>query len=354
MSRAAQNILLIVLPVFVTVAELSISLGLHHLAIDFRGWYWPAGHRVLEGLSPYAVSPNAALNYPAFGALVFVPFALIPHGAADVLFLLLIAASIPATLLLLGIRDWRAFAVVALWEPVVVGWETANISLLVVCGLATVWRFRDRPAVSGIALAGLISVKIFLFPIAIWMLATRRWRALAWTCAGTIVLNLVSWAILGFDQISVYAHVLNAFAKLAELRGYSLIGLMLHLGASQPIADAVGLGAAAAVIAASLRSSAPRRDVAVFTATIAACLWASPVVESHYISLLLIPVALVAPVLSWRWFLPIALFLVPADHPAMWQHVLSLAVTVILALTCMWFQPQRRRRAAAKLRLTSA
>lgn len=353
MARAAQNILLIVLPVFVTVAELSISLGLHHLAVDFRGWYWPAGHRVLNGLSPYTVPPSQALNYPAFGALVFVPFALIPHGAATVLFLLLIAASVPVTLLLLGVRDWRAFAIVALWEPVVVGWETANISLLIACGLAVVWRFRDRAAVSGLALAALISVKIFLFPIAIWLLATRRWRALVWTFAGTIVLNLLSWAILGFDQISVYVHVLKAFAGVAELRGYSLIGLMRHLGASQPIADAVGLAAAAAVIAASLRSVAPRRDVAVFTATIAACLWASPVVESHYISLLLIPVALVAPVLSWPWLLPIALLLVPADHPVLWEHVFSLAVTVILVLSCIWRPPQRQR-ATRELRPSGA
>jgi hypothetical protein len=196
--------------------------------------------------------------------------------------------------------------------------------------------------VSGTALAALISVKLFLFPIAIWMLATRRWRALAWACVGTIALNLVSWAILGFDQITVYVHVLKAFAGVAELRGYSLIGLMRHLGASQPIADAVGLGTAAAVIGASLRSSTRHRDVAVFTATIAACLWASPVVESHYIALLLIPVAIVAPILSWRWFLPVALFLVPADHPVMWEHVLSLALTVILILTCIWWQPQHR------------
>ena len=342
MSRAAQQILLIVLPILVTAAELSITLGLHNLAIDFHGWYWPAGHRVLMGSSPYTVPPAVALNYPAFGALVFVPFALIPLGAAEILFLLLVVASVPVTLFLLGIRDWRAYAVVALWEPVVVGWETANITLLVVCGLALIWRFRDRAPVAGLVLAALISIKIFLFPVAIWMLATRRFTALAWACAGTIALNLISWAVVGLDQITVYYHVLKAFGNVAELRGYSLIGLMLHVGASRMLAEAIGLGAAALAIGASLRMSGPARDRVVFTATIAACLWASPVVESHYIALLLVPVALAAPVLSWPWLLPVVLFILPADHPALWQHALDVGVTVLLVLGCIWWVPRRR------------
>lgn len=344
MGRAAQQVLLIALPVLVTAIELSITLGLHNLALDFRGWYWPAGHRVLAGMSPYTVSPAVALNYPAFGALVFAPFALIPHGAADIVFLLLVAASVPVTLFLLGARDWRAYAVVALWEPVVVGWETANITLLVVTGLAVIWRFRNRAAVAGVALAVLVSIKIFLFPIAIWMLATRRFRALAWAAGATVLLNLISWAIIGFDQVSVYYHVLTAFGKTAELRGYSLIGLMLHLGAGRALADAAGFCVAALAIAASLRVAGPRRDRVVFTATIAACLWASPVVESHYVALLLVPVALATPVLSWPWLLPTVLFLVPADHPVLWQHELSVAVTVLLVLSCMW--PPAWRRAA--------
>jgi hypothetical protein len=192
-------------------------------------------------------------------------------------------------------------------------------------------------------LAALISVKVFLLPLGVWMLVTRRWRALAWACAGTLTLNLLSWAILGFDQISVYLHVLRAFAGTAGLWGYSLIGLMRHLGASPPAADAVGLAAGAAVVLAGLRSVAPRRDTTMLTATIAACLLVSPVVESHYLALLLIPVALTAPVLSWRWFLPVGLFLVPADHPAMWQHVFSLVLTLILLVACMRSQPVRGR-----------
>jgi hypothetical protein len=333
LRRAAEQILLIGLPLLLTAFELSVVRGRHTFALDFHGWYWPAGQRVLHGLSPYALPPLRALNYPAFGALIFVPFALLPHAAADWVFALLVFAAVPLTLRLLAVRDWRIYGIVLLWQPILVGWETANVSLLLVVGLAAVWRYRDRAAVAGLILAVLISVKLFLFPVGVWWLATRRYRALGWAIAGTTVLNLIGWAVLGFHEIPIYVSLLQSFARMAERWGYSLIGLALHLGAGQGLADAIGILAAAVVVLASLRVHGTRRDLVLYSACLAACLLASPVVETHYLALMLLPLAIAQPSLSRLWALPIVLIITPADHPSIWQHVLSLCVVATVMLT---------------------
>lgn len=340
--RAAQQLLLVVLPLAVTAFEFSLVLTKHRFALDFRGWYWLAGHRVLDGLSPYTLPNLQALKYPAPAALLFVPFGLLSNAAAGWVFAALVVAAIPGTLLLLGVRDWRIYAVTLLWQPVIVGWETANLSLLLTLGTAAAWRWRSRPALTGLVIAALISLKIFLLPLLIWLAITKRWRACAWAVAGSIAINLIAWLIVGFGQIPVYIQVLHHFQPGAERRGYSLVSLALHLGLSGPAAYAIGLAAAAAVVAAGLAVRSPARDRVRLTACIVASLLASPLVESHYLTLLLVPLALARPRLSALWALPIVLLLTPGDHPSNWQHALGVIVCLVVAAgacTGTWRRP---------------
>jgi hypothetical protein len=77
-----------------------------------------------------------------------------------------------------------------------------------------------------------------------------------------------------------------------------------------------------------------QRDRIVLSACVGASLIGSPVMESHYLSLLLIPLALARPRLCAVWALPLVLWLGPVDHPAAWQRVLALTVAaVVLAVT---------------------
>jgi hypothetical protein len=325
--RAAERILLGVAPVLSVVLFLGLLVGEHNVAVDFRGWYWIAGHRVLDGRSPYALAPLRALNYPAFGALLFVPFALIPHGAADWVFTVVVLGSVPASLRLLNVRDWRIYGIVLLWQPVIVGYETANVTLLLVLGVAACWHFRGRPWIVGWLLAVVLSVKMILLPIGLWLLVTRRFKAVGAAIVAAAVLNLVSWAIIGFGQASAYLKLIRAFPALAERWGYSLIGLALHLGVGQAAADTIGIGTAALVLAVALTARGARRDRVVFSGCVAACLIASPVVESHYLALILVPLALARPTFGRIWALPLILIIVPPDHPSNLQHGLGLVVT---------------------------
>lgn len=330
LGAAAVRILLIVLPLAVTAFEFSVVQGNHTYALDFKGVYWLAGHRVLIGRSPYTLPMLTALKYPAPAALLFAPFALLPNAVAGWLFGILVFAAIPGTLYALGVRDWRVYAIVLLWQPVLVGWETANISLLLTLGTAACWHWRERPVVSGVLVALLVSVKIFLFPLIFWLAITRRWRACAWAIGTGLAVNAVAWLVLGLHQIPIYLQLLRNFQPGAERRGYSLIGLAIHLGLSQNVSYALGLVGAAGILVLAALSRPDRRDTTMLTACIVASLLASPLVESHYLTLLLVPLAILVPRLSALWSVPILLLITPADHPSNWQHALGLAVALLV------------------------
>jgi hypothetical protein len=338
-----------------------LAVGLvhsHNFAFDFDGWYWWAGHRILAGVSPYTFGVEHSFNYPAFGGLLFVPFAALPRAVADGAFTACVVASVPVALRTLGVRDWRVYGIAFLWPPVVYGWETANVSLLLVLGVAVAWRFRDRAAIAGTALAVVISVKLFLVPLLVWLLATRRYAALATAGVVGAVLSAGAWLIVGSHELAQYTHTLSLFAATAEHRGYSLVALCLQEGISRTAAYAAAVTLAGAAVVAALRFGWQRRggpasDRLALAACIGTSLIGSPVMECHYLSLLLVPLALARPRLSGVWALPLVLWVAPVDHPAAWQRVLALAVgaAVFAAATRQKCRPrpgQRVSRRAAR------
>jgi hypothetical protein len=305
----------------------------HIFALDFHNWYWPAGERLLHGQNLYAQPYPWGLNYPALAALMFVPFALLPHGFADVLFTILVLLAVPATLRLLNVSDWRVYGIAMLWAPVVFGWQTANLSLLLVLGVAAAWRYRDSPVVTGVIVAVLVSAKLFLWPLGLWLLATRRYLALGWAVASAAILSTAAFAVVGFAQLSQYINQTHKFLADAERRSYGLVSLALHLGAGRTLAYAVLIVVSGIVAIACVTLGRLGRDRQALAACIAVSVLASPVIEAHYLALLLVPAALTRPRLSALWALPIALWVTPADWPADWQRVVFLGIgTAVLAV----------------------
>jgi hypothetical protein len=171
-TRAASHGAFGAVPLLVTAFFLSIAIGHHNLAIDFESAFWPAGHRVLAGLTPYA-SPHSfaathgfAFVYPAPGALLFAAFAWMPSGVAAVLLPIICVASALGVLAIVGVRDWRLYGLTLMWPAVISGWQTANVSLPLAFGTAIAWRFRNRPLIAGLTIGVIVSI--------IWRAAQRR------------------------------------------------------------------------------------------------------------------------------------------------------------------------------------
>ncbi len=169
-----------VFPALLTLLALATEARLHKFTGDFYYAFWPAGRSVLHGASPYVdpssplIARSMAFVYPAPSALLMAPLALMPRVAGDELFTIVGILAVLLTLRVLDVRDWRLYGAILLWPAVFAGWYTSNLTLLLVLGVALAWRYRDRAVISGVLIAVLISVKLFLWPLAVWLLATRR------------------------------------------------------------------------------------------------------------------------------------------------------------------------------------
>ena len=228
--RAAEQGLFGFGPAVATVALFVLQLRVHAVAFDFQSAYYPAASRVLHGGSPYAVTARAladgtAFVYPALSAIVFVPFALAPGAAAQLLDMALCLICIPATLWTLNVRDWRLYGLAMLWSPVFDAWQTGNVTLPLVLAVALTWRHRDRPLVAGLLTAAAISIKPFVWPLGLWLLATRRWRAAGWALLWGVLLNLLAWTVVGFGAIGMYLRLSSQVTAALWRGGYAVLAV---------------------------------------------------------------------------------------------------------------------------------
>ena len=304
-------------------------------AVDFHHEFWPAAHRILDGLSPYDrgwqdIRIGLAFPYPALTGLAFVPFALISRDAADVLFTGITIAALLLTLRRLRVRDLRVYGLALMWPPVCTAWQSANLTLLLALGVAYLWCEQDHPVRAGLIAAVTISLKPFLWPLALWLLVSRRYLALGWALAWGAMLNVVAWAVVGFSQVPAYETELHAVTAAMYHRGYTIVDFVLHVGGN----GAVGYASAGtvAVIAAVACILAGRRgdDEHALTLSLALSLLTTPILWSQYFALLIVPLALARPRLAPVWFLPLVLWACPTSSAATWQIALALLVGAAL------------------------
>jgi hypothetical protein len=246
----------------------------------------------------------------------------------DVADLVATAFSIGCVVLILwvlSVRDWRCYAVAFLWLPTFSAIQNANVTLPSAVGLALLWRWRNRIWVAAALVGFLVALKLFLWPLVVWLVATRRFRATAASVAATAVLVFAPWAVIGFTGLTKYPHLLNMLSHIERSQSYSVAALA-SLELPWRLAEPLGLAFGFAILAAAWMAG--RRDERVsFALSIAAALALSPIVWMHYFVLLLVVVALFKPRFSSAWALPLLLWASPAVwNGAAWQTGLALAV----------------------------
>ena len=296
-----------------------------------------AGKAVLDGHSPY-VHPTLALLgandrfvYPTPFALPFVPFALAPEKVGAVAFLILSVAAVFASMWLLGVRDWRCYGASILCIPVFGSLGVGSIGpfLLLLCALG--WRYRDR-TVAGVPLALAAAAKLFLWPMLVWLLVTRRFRAFAASLA-TIGATLALWAIIDPGGMRRYPETVRLLSDVQRWKSYSVQSLFLSLHASAFVSEiAAGVAAVAAISALVLLRR--RVDPVTFAAAVLAALVSTPILWTHYLVLLLAPIAVTRPRLAPLWLLPLVLWATP--HPEslgiVWRIAFVLVVVGVVAV----------------------
>ena len=289
-------------PVLLSIDLIVIAATSRGFAGDFRMELYPEAKLVVRGVNPFPPADASfayhSLIWPVPAALAVSPLTLIPAGAAAAAFAFTMVAALLGSLWLLGVRDWRAYGFVGIWPATVSGFQAGNITPLLALLLALAWKYRHRTLVPGIAIGAAIALKIFLWPMIIWLVATRRWAA-AGAAAGSTCLVFVS--VLPFIGVREYVRLMAHLGEWFGPQGFGPIGFLSQTGAPLGLAQVLGysVGLATLLVAWWRRS---------FQLTLAASLLISPIVWLHYFTLLLVPIALRSRSLGWLWAAPLTMW----------------------------------------------
>jgi hypothetical protein len=300
---------------------------------------WNAGHDVVTGHSPFP------FVYPAPAAFLMAPFGALPWSVAVVAFTLSLVLALVLALRLLEVRDWRCYAVALACLPMASSIMIGTLSPFLALGAAAAWRYRDRRWVVATAIAAVVVTKILLWPLAIWLVATRRFRSAATTITLGICLLFGSWALLGFSGLLDYPHRLGRVAGLEQDKSYSPFALFRSLGMPTESARlalvVLTIVAIAAIVAVARGHDGDRRS---FVVALLAGLLVSPIVWLHYLVVLIVPIALYRPRLGAAWLVPLAYWFFPGqeNHGSARNIVLIFALTAVTLALAMW---QGRERA---------
>ncbi|HEY3577849.1 MAG TPA: glycosyltransferase family 87 protein [Gaiellaceae bacterium] len=330
------------------------------LAVDVRfrsslgDWeiFRHASQLAVHGRSPFSVADPAALAhndrfvYPPITALLITPFAALPDDAGRVLVFLLTLACVPLALRLLGVRDWRCYGIALLTAPVLDSVSLGALSSVLLLGVAAAWRYRDRRHVAAATTAVTAVAKLFVWPLFVWLLATRRLRTAVEAGALALVLLLGGWAAIGFAGLRSYPHLLHVLSQVEAVQSFSLVGLLrLHGGFATALTALLAVAVVVAVVLAARGEDGDRRSLAV---AVAGALLATPVLWLHYFVLLFVPIAFARPRLSALWFAPLAFWVTPLAHSdgSLWRTCFALAVAALIV--CWALRPATTSAGAAR------
>jgi hypothetical protein len=302
---------------------------------------WRAGHEVVLGQSPYP------FIYPAPAVVFMAPFGALPWTVAVVAFSVTIMAGFVVALRLLGVRDWRCYAAAFAAMPVASSIMIGTLSPVLVLAAAAAWRYRDRRFVVATAIAAAVVTKIFLWPLAIWLVATRRFRTAVTTVVVGMAVTIASWGVIGFSGMLDYPQWISRASGMYEGRSYSALALFEALGLSRGTARlalaVIAVGAIAAIFVAARGRHGDRRS---FVVALGAGILLSPIVWLHYLVLVFVPIALYRRELSAAWLVPFAYWLLPGQESggSVANFVLMFGLTAAAVAFGIW---QRRARTPA-------
>jgi hypothetical protein len=307
------------------VLVLAVAGALHYRNMADFHVMRDAGREIVEGRA-------GSFVYPPPSAFLLIPFGFLPYEVAAGIWLALILISIPLMLLVLGVRDWRCHAVTLLAASTLSVLGSGSLSAFLALGAAFLWKYRDRRVPAVLLVAGVVIAKLYLWPLLVWLIATRRSRTAALGLATGIAVALAGWAVTGFAGLTHYPHRVGSVASLEQGDSYSPVALALSLGAPLRLAQAFAICAGLALLAALFRTArGPDGDRRAFVIAIAATFVFSPITWLHYFVLLAVPIALAYPTLAPLWFVPLVFWAVPMKSDGhLWRIAVAAALTAII------------------------
>ena len=269
------------------------------LSGDFHHELYPEAKLLLHGHNPFPAPDDeivgSNLVWPPVAAYLVSPLTLLPASAADVVMVLIGLACFALSLWLVGVRDWRIYGAVALWPQFVGEMRVSHLTPVIMLLVAAAWRWRDTRGAPGVLVGLAVGIKFFVWPVGLWLAATRRLADAALAAAVAAASLLL---VLPFTSLHDYVDALTRLGRVFDQDSYNVYGLLVQAGASDAVARIAMLVVGAALLAGTWRY----RSLAL---ALAAAFALSPIVWLDYFTLAALPLALARPRLSAIWFLPL-------------------------------------------------
>jgi hypothetical protein len=330
-TRYLPDLLLGILPLLIAVQLLG-WLSFFPSALrghtDFRQLY-AAGYMVRTGHGGELYDPRAQQEFqdalvgnderalpfirPAYQALLFVPFSLLPYRNAYLAFLVVNLVLLALAFRLIRphmknlARIWRGLPVFVLliFYPIALALMQGQDSILLLLLLAAALVALDHgfEMTAGMMVAlGLFKMQIVI-PIALLFLLWRRWRFFGGFALSAVVVSLISLWVVGFGQTAAYARSLfsvgtslvaaNQFplrvSIMANLRGlfFGLMGFRFPALWIQAVTIVIS---AVVLLSVAVFTSHKHRTTDALVVAITASVIVSYYVFIHDLSVLLIPI----------------------------------------------------------------
>jgi hypothetical protein len=171
---------------------------------------------------------------------------------------------------------------------------------------------------AAIALALAVSTKVFLWPMFVWSLATRRTRLAVLASGAGLAITAALWFVVGFDGLVDYPERLRDISASESIRRDSLsfVGLATTLGLGVVVGHAMMLVAGISLLFGSVVRGRRGDDREAFCLALAAAVAMTPILWLHYLLLLMVPLAITRPRFTPLWLLPLVLWMDPEPmHP---------------------------------------
>jgi alpha-1,2-mannosyltransferase len=310
---------------FVPVGSVTLLIGMIALVLASAGGtlgydyhcYEGAAQALRDGKPMYDVAFSVNVGtcpgtytYPPPFAAALVPWLLL-GGAAAGLWCLAMAACFLVGVALLPVRRdvrWLIVIVAALDWPLLYAVKLGQVEPLLFLGFAAAWRWMDRAAVVGSAAAIGALVKVQPALLAVWAIATGRFRAAALAAAAASALAAAATLVTGLSAWGTYVELLRDLGGNLTTPHNFAPGAVAHLaGAPDALATAIQLTSAALAVAALLVAWRYAGHELSLQVTIVASQLVSSPLRDHYAVLLLLPTAwLVQRGRTWAVVFPLA------------------------------------------------
>jgi alpha-1,2-mannosyltransferase len=344
---------LLVLMIGLVLASAGKTLGYDYTCYEGAARHLVDGKPIYDNAFSIAVGTcPGTYTYPPAFAVALVPWLLFGGAAAGAWCVAMAACFLVGVALLPVRRDvrWLIVIVAALDWPLLYAVKLGQVEPILFLAFAAAWRWMGRPWAVGVATALGTLVKVQPALLAVWALATGRWRAAAVAVGVGVAAAAVATLFTGPGAWATYADLLRGLGGTFSTGHNFAPGAVAHLaGASDGVAAAVQLASvvlAAAALLAALRWASPAASLQV---TIVVSQLLSSPLRDHYAVLLLLPVAwLVSRGRTWAALIPllgwIALFAFVEDSTPNWQAAASIPLTFFGVLALLLWEAYRERR----------